>query len=220
MPILAKETKWGEDNPIDNVPELTEEELGALDKRKEAFDKLLATEGKAKYKIEVIFSHVRSSRTSSPGMLSLWESGTKLHGGGDTKVYWCPGKELKVSDCTGLIPDSSAGYGYLTCAKCGTTWKGEQVIGEIFYRLSPNKWAEVLLKHYVSVGHNADVYLKYPKTDLRIASGKEQAKQHMGELLAKARADRQQYIYPLRNIIKDVGAGSDILVRFHAFLTA
>jgi len=220
VPILAQETKWGEDNPIDNVPELTAEERHTLDKRKEAFDKLLATEGKAKYKIEVIFAHTRSSRAASVGMLSLWESGTKLHGGGDTKVYWCPGKELKVSDCNGLIPDASMGYGYLVCSRCGTTWKGEQVIGEILYNLPMSKWAEVILRHYVSVGHNADIYLKYPRVDLRVASGKEQAKQHMGELLAKARAERQQYIYPLRNVIKDVAAGADLLTRFHAFLTA
>lgn len=220
MPAISKELQWGQDNPIEHAPELSAEEKEILENRKKAFDKLLSAEGKAKYKIEVLFAHTRSSHTNAAGALSIWESGTKLHGGGDTKMYWCPGKELKLSDCTGFIPDASNGYGHLVCPRCQKVWSGDQVFGEIFYRLDAWKWAQVLLKHYAFLEHNADVYLKYPRIDLRVASRQEQAKQLMGEKLAKARIERQQYIYPLRNIITDTSAGSDLLTRFHAFLTA
>lgn len=220
MPAISKELKFGEDNPIELAPELTEQELETLKKRQIAFDKLLQQENKAKYKIEVLFAHTRRAHGHSAGALSIWESGTKLHGGGDTKLYWCPGKELKVSDCTGIIPDASQGYGHLVCPDCKRVWQGEQVFGEIFYRLDAEKWSIVLLKHYIRLGHNADIYLKYPKHDLRVASGLEQAKQLMGEKLAKVRKDRLQYIYPLAHIIKDVSAGSDLQKRFRAFLTA
>lgn len=219
MPIV-KEVKYGQDNSLDAAPILTGEELDILKKRQEAFDKLLREEGKAKYKIEVLFKHTRKLHALSAGALSIWESGAKLHGGGDTKMYWCPAKEQKTSDCTGIIPDASNGYGYLVCPKCKKVWNGDQVYGEIMYNLPAQKWAEVLLKHYSALDHNADIYLKYPKHDLRVADTMEHAKQMMGEQLAKVRTQRQQYIYPLARIIKDVQSGADLLTRFHAFLTA
>jgi hypothetical protein len=220
MPAISKELKYGEDNPIELAPELTEQELDVLKKRQLAFDKLLKEENKAKYKIEVLFAHTRRAHGHSAGALSIWESGTKLHGGGDTKMYWCPGKELKVSDCTGIIPDASNGYGHLVCPDCKHVWQGEQVFGEIFYRLDAEKWSTVLLRHYIRLEHNADIYLKWPRTDLRVASGLEQAKQMMGEKLYATRKDRVVSIYPLRNIVKDVSGGADLQSRFRAFITS
>lgn len=220
MPVIPKEVKWGEDNELSAVPTLTEEDKHLLEKKKAAFDAVLAAEQKAKYKIEVLFAHTRKVHGPSVGMLSIWQSGSKFHGGGDTKMYWCPASDLKKADCNGVIPDSSQGYGYLVCPSCGNTWKGEQVTGELLFKLDAWKWAEVLVKHYVRLQHNADIYLKYPRIDLRVASDKEQAKQLMGEELAKARSERQLYIYPLANIIKDTSSGSDLLNRFHALLTA
>ena len=220
MPAVSSEVKWGQDNPIEVAPVLTEQELDTLKKRQAAFDALLKDEGKAKYKIEILFKHTRRSHGLSFGALSIWESGTKLHGGGDTKMYWCPAKDMKTSDCSGIIPDASNGYGHLVCPDCKKVWAGEQVYGEIMYNLDADKWSLVLLKHYIRLGHNADIYLKYPKHDLRVASRLEQAKQLMGEKLAKVRKDRQQYIYPLARIIKDVSAGADLQTRFRAFLTA
>lgn len=219
MPSIG-EVKFGEDNSIDKAPALSPEELHTLKKRQEAFDKLLAENAKAKYKIEVLFAHTRRLHGLSAGALSIWESGTKLHGGGDTKMYWCPAKDLKVSDCTGIIPDASQGYGHLVCPKCMKVWKGEQVCGELLFKLEAPKWAQVLLKHYAALDHNADIYLKYPKHDLRVADTLEHAKRLDGEQLAKVRTQRQQYIYPLARIIKDVQSGADLLTRFHAFLTA
>lgn len=212
--------KFEQPRSIDDAPKMGEEELHALKKRQEALDKLLRDEGRAKYKIEVLFAHTRRQHGPSTGALSIWESGTMLHGGGDTKMYWCPGKELKKNDCTGTIPDASNGYGHLVCPTCGNVWTGEQVFGEIFFRQDAWKWAETLVKHYARLQHNADIYLKYPKYDLRVASDLEQARQLMGEQLAKVRTQRLQLIYPLKNIIKDVAAGSDLLKRFHSLLTA
>src|SRR5580692_8402641 len=114
----VNEVQFGKDLSIDEAPILTAEELDILKKKQEAFDKLLRDEAKAKYKIEVMFAHRRKLHDVSAGALSIWESGAKLHGGGDTKIYWCPAKELKVSDCNGIIPDASNGYGHLVCPKC------------------------------------------------------------------------------------------------------
>lgn len=219
MPII-KDVKWGEDNSIEQAPELTEEEQHALKQKMEAMDKLLATQQKAKYKIELHFSYRRSSRAPFPGALSIWESGTKLHGGGDTKVYECPGQAEKKNDCTAFIPDVSTGYGYLVCPGCKTVWQGEQVHGERFAVLTTQNWARLVLNYFIRLGHNADIYVKLAQVDMRVAAHLEQQRQMGGEKLHGARTQRVPYIYPLRNIIKDTAAGSDLLERFTAFLSA
>jgi hypothetical protein len=217
---IVNEVAFGKDRSIEEAPTLTAEELDTLKKKQEAFDKLLRDEAKAKYKIEVMFAHKRKLHDISAGALSIWESGAKLHGGGDTKIYWCPAKEQGTSDCNGVIPDASNGYGHLVCPKCGKVWTGEQVYGELMYKLPASKWALVLLKHYARLEHNADIYLKYPHEDLRVADSLEHAKDLGGVELEKVRKRRQQYIYPLANVIKDCNAGADLYTRFLAFLTA
>jgi hypothetical protein len=218
MPKLVTPVKYGEDNSIDVAPTLTEEELYTLKQRMAAMDKLLATQKKAKYKIELFFSYRRTDRAPFPGALSLWESGAKLHGGGDTKCYECPGKELGLSDCRGIIPDASNGYGFLVCPECKKVWNGDQVIGERLARLNTADWARMTLNYFIRLGHNADIYVKAPKLDLRVASRLEQEKQLKGDKLRVARRKKDVYLYPLRHIIKDTGNGGDLLTRIHAFL--
>lgn len=220
MPSTVKEVKWGQDNDVDVVPTLSEEEKHSLKQRMAKLDLLLAEKKTAKYKIEIFFSEKRTGRGHYPGILSIWESGNRLHGGGDTKMYECPGKALGRSSCTGFIPDASNGYGFLVCPRCQVVWKGEDVIGERLARLNSRGWAELVLQFYVRLDHNADIYLKYPREDLRVAAKREQEKQWMGEKLSKVRGRRVRYIYPLNRIVKDCSAGADILGRFYAFLTA
>jgi hypothetical protein len=220
MPIIGTEVKWGEDNDLSVVPELSEEELDTLKKRMVAMDKLLAEQKKAKFKIELLFSSRRSGRVPYVGAMSLWESGTKLHGGGDDKAYECPSEAHKKGPCSGIITSSGQGYGHLVCPKCHIVWKGSQVHGEVFARLTTDGWASLIYKYFVRLEHNADIYVKLPKADIRKAAELEQQKQLMGETLAKARSKRDVYIYPLRNIIKDTCAGASPLTRFRALLSA
>ena len=218
MPVV-KEVKWGQDNDLENAPQLTEEELHALKGRMQAMDKLLAEHQKAKYKIELMFGREYRPNTAYPGAISFWESGAKLHGGGDTKVYMCPARKLKKSDCNGIIPDASQGYGFLVCPDCKEVWKGGQVDGEIFARLHTAKWADLLYQYFVWLGHNADIYVKRPRRDIRSAAGAEQERSRGGEVLAGARK-REVFIYPLKNIIREVSTGADPVKRFKALLSA
>jgi hypothetical protein len=219
MPNIG-EVKWGQDNSIDAAPQLTEEELDTLKKRMQALDKLLAQQQVAKYKIELLFSSRRSGRVPYAGALSLWESGAKLHGGGDCKIYECPARELKMGECRGIIPDASQGYGHLVCPDCQRVWKGSQVHGEVFARLTTNDWARLIYKYFVRLGHNADIYVKLPKADIRKAAEIEQGRQLGGEKLNAARTKRDVYVYRLKNIIKDTASGADLLGRFKALLSA
>lgn len=204
---------------VTDVPQLTDEDRDAIQKRMAAMDKLLSEQKKAKYKLELFFGDERSMSKPVPGILSFWESGSKLHGGGDAKIYLCPGKMLKRNECEGTIPFAFNAYGHLVCPKCHSTWKGEEVIGEVLGRHSMKQWAELLYKYFIKLEHNCDIYLKHAPTDIRSMAAREQERQRGGELLAKARK-RALHIYPLRNIIKDTSSGADVLGRFFAFLTS
>jgi ribosomal protein S27AE len=213
MPHVSEAIKWGEDLDLDKAPVLTEEELHTLKQRQAAMDKLLAEKQRAKYKIELFFSHEYKSNQHYPGAISLWLSGSKLHGGGDEKIYLCP-------RCGGFILPSAQGYGHLVCSKCGTVAKDNEAIGEILLRLTTQHWAVVIYNWFRKMEFNADVYVKRPKVDLRVAATIEQARQHGGEKLMAVRQKKEVFIYPLYNIIKDTAGGADLPTRFKALLSA
>jgi hypothetical protein len=218
MPRIMQEVKWGQDNPIENAPVLTEEEKYEIKRRMAILDKILAEDQKAKYKIEIMFGKARSSSGPTPGMVSFWESGAKLHGGGDAKIYMCPGKKLGINDCEVFIPDSSVGYGHLVCPACSGVWKCTQVDGELVASLTMKNWAKLILKYFRKLQLNCDIYLKFARDDIRTMARLEQEKQHGGEKLDKVRSRRALSVYLLKNIIKDTSNGADLLGRFQAFL--
>lgn len=201
-------------------PFMTAEEKEVLEKKQAALDKLLEEHNIAKYKIEILFAKDYSPSKPSAGVMSFWESGSKLHGGGDAILHMCPGKDLGKNNCEGFIPDASHGYGFLVCPGCQEMWQGEQVAGQLAFRLMAKDWAKVVLRYYQKLEMKADIYVKYHPGDIRTAAAKEQAKQYMGELLLSARRSRRRRIYPLANIIKDTSAGADLEGRFLAFLRA
>lgn len=200
--------------------QLGPEELEAVQAKMKALDSLLVTKQHAKYKLELFFSRARSNTIPTPGILSFWESGSKFHGGGDAKLYICPGKDSGRNGCEAFIPDSANASSFLWCPKCGLRWPGAAVIGERIARLSMQKWSEVLLYYFVRLEHNADVYVKHSLDDIRTVAMVEQARQRGGEHLAKVRGKRARSIYPLRHIIADTANGADLYGRFRAFLTA
>ena len=204
---------------VKEIPELSDEEKDNLKKRMEAMDKLLAAQKKAKYKLELLFGDERSMMKPVPGIISFWESGSQLHGGGDAKVYLCPGKLKKKNECEAVIPFEFNAYGHLVCPACQTTWKGEDVIGEVIGRHGMKQWAELLYRYFLKFGNNCDIYLKHAPTDIRSMARTEQERQKGGELLVRARK-RALHIYPLRNIIKDTSAGADVLGRLYSFLVS
>lgn len=200
--------------------ELSPAELEAVQERMKLLDQLLTTTKHAKYKIELLFTRARSVSRPTPGAISFWESGSKLHGGGDAKLYICPGKHFRRNECEGFIPDASNASNFLWCPSCGTRWQGEDVIGERLAVLTMKKWADVLIYFFTRLEHNADIYVKYAREDMRTVAMLEQAQQRGGEYLERVRGRRAKSIYALKNIIWDTSNGADLLGRFQAFLTA
>jgi hypothetical protein len=203
---------------------MSEEEKGILEEKKKALDAVFDSGELARFKLEVMFSHRHSGRTPTPGTVTFWESGNKLHGGGDSKLYVCDSAdaELAKQGCKGFLPDSANGLRFIVCPHCQKLWNAQDVVGEVFYRLPLERWADVLLSWFRRLEMRADIRIKYAKDDIRVVSANEQEKQRMGDLLQKARSfDRRPvYIYPLKNIIKDTSSGADLRGRILAFLKA
>jgi hypothetical protein len=195
---------------------MDQEEVLALQRRMEALDKFFADRVVARYKIEVQFGKGRSTWQHFAGALSLFLSGTKLNGGGDEKLYMCPGQ-----GCKGVIfPNERLGAS-VVCRTCEMVWPEAELIGEKLFRLAPPDWAHVILEHFIRLEHNADIYLKFHRTDIRHQTMMEQArKTGRGEILNQARRNRGLHIYPLKNIIKDTKHGADLYKRILTFIKA
>ncbi len=193
------------------------------DKLKE-LGKIRADEVIAQYKLEVMFGTRHTVRGLAYGVLTIWENGTKLHGGGDSSLYVCPGKYTKRNECDAIIPDNAMGLSVVVCPKCAVMWKREELFSEQFFRLPIQRWADVLLYWFVKTGMDADIRLKYSykhkNLDIRGAAGHEQERQMKGDLLGKIRDTQHRVarIYPLKNIIQDTAAGADLYTRILSFV--
>lgn len=174
----------------------------------------------ARYKLEVMFGKERSLVNPTSGMVSFWESGKMLHGGGDSKLYICPQKSRGEGTCHAWIPDSSHMPGGIVCGYCGSMWKGPELIGEIFARLTMQNWTKVLLKYFLRMDMNADIRIKYPVQVLHKVTEQETLRDRGGELLEKARTERVSVVYPLSRIIKDTSSGATLEDCIKKFLTS
>jgi hypothetical protein len=203
-------------------PALTKEEQIRVAERMKEIDLLLKEQKKAKYKLEVTFNRQRSNHRPFPGVITWWENANKLHGGGDAKLYMCPSKDRGKGVCEAVIPDSANGTGFIVCPTCGHVWKASEVFGEVFYNLTVQKWAEVLLSWFRKLDLDADIRIKFARDDIRHIARLEQDKQRGGELLLKARDEdrRTTSIYKLVRIIQDTSSGADLYKRLYAFLSA
>lgn len=187
---------------------------------------------KAKYKIQIWFRSDRSSKKPIAFSLSFWESGMRLHGGGDEMMFICrrnegvpdvsskdlaPGLGFKTKPgkrgCNSLIPGEWSG-GFIVCPHCGTKHQAEHVGDSIFFRTSTDNAAKILEHWWRKLGGNADIYAKYTPTDPRtlLMAGAHGIK--------KARERKGLTIYPLKNILSDTANGSSVHSRFRAFITA
>jgi DNA-directed RNA polymerase subunit M/transcription elongation factor TFIIS len=196
------------------VQPVSAEEEGRIIEKMKALQKLLDERVRAKYKLEVQFGKGRTSRGFPfAGVISCWLSGTKLHGGGDEKIYECP-------YCDSLILPYQIDNAVTRCGHCGRTMQSSETIGERYYKLTEQDWAHAILKVFMRLDMDADIYLKYHPTDIRYKTAMEMARNRGGEEIGKARKNRGLHIYLLRNIIKDTKHGSDLYKRIRIFINA
>jgi hypothetical protein len=199
---------------------------------------ILGTTERARYKIEIHFGKDRTTSGLCSGCITIWESGLRMHGGGDEKMYWCG-----YSDCGKPIASSNFGYAHAVCPVCSREQflddktKGEHVkylirenqrvgdldklpivVGEKFFKLYPPSIADLLTTTFNDLNRDTDIYLKYHPLDMRY-EGKNETVADL-KRLELARIKREPVIYPLSRIIKDLNAGADLKARFLAMITA
>lgn len=173
----------------------------------------LVPEIRARFKIEVMFEANRT--TLGPNLLGiqLWESGKRFHGGGDELIYWCKDTESEAG-CGLPIPADFVKANVGFCPSCNRGVALEKAAHMRVLRVPTRKLSEELVKIFRSLNSNADIYLKYHKTDIRYLA-MEKAK---GPNVA--RRLKGMHIYPLKNILRDTVSGADLANRFFIFLTS
>jgi len=223
-----------ENSGEDTTVIMSGEELEKLERQMKALENILHEKVRAKYKLEVHFGKGRTGRgirsaQPFPGVISVWLSGSKFHGGGDEKIFECPGcdalifphqitQRTVVQKIGGRDVEEFMSVSY--CGECAKIWKSEQTIGERFYKLTEQDWAYAILHALRRLGMDADIYAKYSREDVRYKAAMEMARNRGGEELAKAHKLRGLFIYPLANIIQDTKHGSDLYGRIRAFINA
>lgn len=214
----------------DNSQEISPKALQVLQKQiledKAATEKEMAT--KATYKIQVRFRHNRTGRTHTAVTLSFWESGKRLHGGGDESMFICQRRpeapkpkrldviganNPSVNGCSNVIPGGLAqANGLIVCPHCQQRWRTDHIGDSIFYNVDMDKLAEIIERWWHKLGRDADIFVKFDPTDPRTLA------QADAFGLARARELRGLMIYPLANIIKDTLNGASVKSRFKAML--
>ena len=189
---------------------------------------------KGKYKIQIWFKSDRSDKKPIAFALSAWQSGMRLHGGGDEMMFICKRHadapdlvkqnyafrtpENKVSPtkrgCGLFIPGENSVNGRVMCPHCGANHDAEHVGDSVFFRLTADKAAKVLTTWYRKLDSCADIYAKYTPTDPRTIM--------MGQAIniKTARDKKGLTIYPWKNILEDTSNGSSLESRFKAFILA
>jgi hypothetical protein len=189
---------------------------------------------KARYKIQIWFRSGRSMTKPVAFALSAWQSGKRLHGGGDEMMFLCrkhaTARDVAPSEvafrdssfirtptkrgCGLFIPGENSVNDMILCPHCGVSHASESIGDSVFYRLTPNNAASVLVSWFRRLESNADLYAKYTPQDPRSI------------MMAKsydpvtARQKKGLTIYPLKNILEDTANGSTLESRFKAFILA
>lgn len=172
----------------------------------------------AKYKIEVTFTHKRTTKGKNQVGIQVWESGKRFHGGGDQLMFVCTDTTekdpQKAQGCGGFIYADNIHNGIAFCTHCKRSVVASK-LGQLYYMNEPmQRIAERLTELFYKLEAKADILLKFHKSDIRYIA-MERAK---GPDVA--RRLKGMAIYPLRNIIKDTAHGADLTKRFKTFITS
>lgn len=187
---------------------------------------------RADYKIQIWFRRNRSLWGLNDYTLSFWESGKRLHGGGDELMRICkrlPGAPkprrpdvLAVSDmkaanaggCGKLIPGGLVSLGRVQCPHCQMLHVSEHIATSIFNRTDMQRASEILAYWWHQLDGRAMLYAKYSPDDPRTLA--------MADLHGFKMASERKglTVYTLERIRQDISTGRSIESAFKAFVTA
>jgi hypothetical protein len=169
----------------------------------------------AKYKIEIMFGPKRTVTGPNTYVMQVFESGKRLHGGGDELAYWCKDvREGHDEGCWGIIIGDWIRNGIAFCPHCDAGIRADYLTGQRFGKITTQALAAHVTAVWRQLDCSADIYCKFDRDDIRIKI--------MEEKVGAADAHRLRglFIYPLPNILKDTAAGASVEARFEAFFKA
>lgn len=170
---------------------------------------------KAGYKIEIMFGPKRTPQGPNAVCIQLWESGKRLDGDADDRMYWCRDVAMDSNlGCGKPIPSGAIHNDIAICPSCQMAIRADKLTGEQIHFITTQNLALKVEAVFHDLKDNADIYCKYDQSDIRYQA----VLREKG--FEKARWLRGMFIYPLKNIIKDTSAGSTIASRFRAFFSA
>ena len=190
---------------------------------------------RARWKIQIWIKSGRSNAKPLAFSLSFWESGKRLHGGGDESAFICrrnhgapkPAKppflalgrtsfanEASPDGCGGIILGEACVGGFAVCPHCGVRWDTEHIADSIYYYLPVEVAATVISTWFRTLGSDCDLYLKYRDDDIRV----KMMAQTYG--LAEATRHKGLMIYSLARLVQDMSAGATLESRVKAVLLA
>ena len=164
----------------------------------------------ARYKIEVAYLESRKSRGPSACSVTIWESGKRFHGGGDQSMFWCLNSKNNEEGCGGLIPDNMVKEGVALCPHCKRSVNQQLLPVTRVGVFSSSNLANEIYKLFRHLGSDADIYLKFHKSDAEARA----------RLKSEGGAKKELAIYTVSRLIQDSLGGSDLTKRIETFLTA
>lgn len=189
----------------------------------------------ALYKIEINFGPKRTTAGPNVFSISVWESAGALNGEGDALCYFCAERDRGLLDepdepqpasgqiqkgtsgCGGIIPDRNMRGGMGKCPSCNNMINLANATTHILGKLPTNALAGKIAKLFRKLDSDCDIYVVYHPTDMRSVMTSQAL---YPETADAPRAKRALTIYPLKNILKDIGSGSSLESRFEALLKA
>jgi len=177
----------------------------------------------AEYKLEVVFLG-RKVNEAFPGMITAWKNMGQATGGGDAVVYFCPNlveKNGARRTCSGPLDLRWVSKTAALCPRCKRAVSPKDLAGQVGGHLTLQGWAGLVMRMWLNLDGNCDIRrglfesnIHSRTEDILKATGAQ-----AGDRLDQARVDRKWAIYPLKNILKDTGAGADLQGRIRSFLS-
>ena len=195
-----------------------------MSKRQEIAD---PTVHRGMYKIEIHFGSNRTTQEAK-GLMICWEHGAALNGDGDIQMLFCGYDEcarpFKVANARGSLAMCPFCERKMWRSQYDKTnfWKDAPQAKHLPFAYTikgwprkPTRWiANLLVKYFRLLDSDADIYLKYHPSDIRIEA-------HKGRPdYDKVRNMRGLHVYPVHRILADTAHGADLGKRFLAFIRA
>jgi len=195
-------------------------EQRAIQQNVEVIRQAFADPGRGKYTLDITLLKLENERLPMPGQLKFWASGARTYAKAnqDTKLYLCPGKHLRQSNCDAVMPAFSNFSSKHICPSCGTTWSPDQMIGEVLARLTYTDWARVIASYFVKFESCANFALTIRSPGLHSAVEQEMQRDIRNARINQVEKATRTSYYNFPRLAADLQAGASLEGRIRAFL--